>query len=74
MTTANQNPLEIWETRQFKPFGIHEKTDFWVTQKTTENGQTCLNSHVAGPFDCIEEAERVLNLLNEFMHGNQAEH
>jgi len=69
MTTANQNPLEIWESRQFKPWGIGERPQFWVSQKTVENGQTCLNAHVAGPFDCMDDAERVLRSLNEFMFG-----
>lgn len=69
MTTQNQNPLEIWESRQFKPWGIGEKSQFWVARKTTENGQTILNDHVAGPFDSMEEARDVLRKLNEFMFG-----
>lgn len=68
MTNETQNPLEIWETRKFKPWGIGEKSEFWVARETTENGQTILNDHVAGPFVSMEEARRVLRLLNEFMH------
>lgn len=64
MTTANQNPLEIWETRLFKPWGRCEKTEFWVCQKTVENGQTCLNAHVAGPFHSEDDAGEAITRLN----------